>query len=261
MDVSPFQQSIATGDPGSAQDALHEALAAVRNGSREFVIAAGTLYKIGEEPEKKTRTVGHLWWKRDEEYTPIQMFGRGFGGRRWLITWPDGTAQSSSNLWHWEDNLDMPDNATLQQAPFWGNNLRMNGVENLLAPVPRHMRSVYEIAFPGGFFCILDSREDFMVRMAREREQWKNRTLLKKIWLADMRPMKRGGGDAAESRIGQFVRIKCHQAKRRMKRMVNKVICTNCYHPRQDHWEMGDDFTGPIDWGCNHTKNGKRCKC
>jgi hypothetical protein len=272
MDVSPLQQSIVTGDPGTAQDALHEALASVRTGERTYLIAAGVLYKIGPEPQPVTKTVGHLWWRRTVSYMPIVMFGRGFGGAGWMITWPDGTKQQTSNLWYWGE-VDQPDNAVLQAAPFWGNNLLMHGVEHLLQSPPAHMRAIYDRnTFPNGFFAVLDQREDPILTYRREEEAWYARPWWAKVLYADVRPLKRSyehdasGGyvTVPELRLVQFVRMYGRRLRRTLRGAVNLIVCTKCWHWRKTHWVASDPFGGDIDWGCGYHRkdaNGKHHHC
>jgi hypothetical protein len=237
INLSPEQQAIVTGDPGTAQDALHNAFAAVHLGSRDHIIAGGELYRIGPEP------------------APGQRFRLGFGGRGWIIIWPDGTEQRTRNLWHW-GRTDRPDTAVLLQEPFWGNNLRVDGREHLLQPPPKHLGATYEAAFPHrNFFGILDERESIHVRLARERAAWEH------TWRTNVfvRATRYHGGAWRH-------KVLARRLSETVRRFINeRIVCLNCGHRPSGHWKIGDDFTGPVDWGCSHShvdrKTGKTVDC
>ena len=98
---SPAQQALIVNEPAAAQDTEHEAYAAIRDGSRDFFVFDGELYRIGPEPEAGS----------------TRKWGQGFGGRRWTVVWPDHE-RVTHNLWHWGTTAHA-DTATLIQEPFW----------------------------------------------------------------------------------------------------------------------------------------------
>lgn len=238
--VSPVQQAIVTGDAGTAQDATHEAHAAIAMGERTHFIAAGRMYRIGPEP------------------APGQHFGLGFGGRAYRIIWPDGTEQRTRNLWLWGDTTRL-DSAVLMQEPFWGNNLRVPDREHLLQPPPHHLRAIYNAHFPAGFFGIIDEREAWVITAARKQSEWNARY--------DRDPLLR----LLRYRMGGWRhRVLAKRLVRTIRQLINKhIICLNCWHRPGEHWQAGsdDDLGGVIDWGCGHShrdaKTGKiiHCKC
>jgi hypothetical protein len=222
------------GDVGSLQDAAHELLFSLRsNDHKTVVLTNGAIYEIGPEPEGGRR------------------FGLGFGGQRWTVFFHDGTVVQTRNLWHagslsdYALDVRCPANAVLMQAPFWGNNLRVPGVEHLLQPAP--------VGSPNReVFGVLDTRESLTVRMEREKRAWAARPLWMKVWYADMRPLgsrENGFAPRAEARLVQVARIQSHRLSRAVRGVVNLFICTGCWHLRKRHWVAGDR-DAEYDWGC-----------
>jgi hypothetical protein len=236
--VSPQQQAIVTGELGTAQDATHDAYAAIAADERTHFIAAGSMYRIGPDP-----ALG-------------QHFGLGMGGRGYLVIWPDGTEQRTRNLWHWGDT-DRPDSAVLMQEPFWGNNLRIDDRELLLQPPPHHLRAIYDAHFPYGFYGILDDREAWQITAARKQAEWNARY--------DFDPILR----LLRYRMGGWRhRVLAKKFARAVRGFINAhIICLKCRHRPSTHWHAEDEYGGDIDWGCGHShrdpKSGKliHCRC
>jgi hypothetical protein len=215
--MAPEQQVIVVGDEGQAQDAMHGAIYAVLHGSHEYVVTAGVMYRIGPEPERG------------------QRFGLGYGGRRWYIVWPDGTKQSTRNLWDW-GNTDLADNAQLFSAPYWENGQVFDLSQDIqvrIQPPPKGNRT--------GVFCILETREATHIVLERE---WANNKRFPRCLVIN---------EYGSSRISVSYKRLAHK----FIAMINAFVCTKCKHWRKDHWTHGDHLTGPIDWGCKQ----KGCKC
>lgn len=143
------------------------------------------------------------------------------------------------------------------QAPFWGPNLRMAGVEHLLQPPP--------VGHPNtNIMCVLDTREVLTLRMAREKREWAARPLWARIWFSDTKSLRRtddGYREQPESRIRRFVRTRSYRVKRAFLALLNRFVCTKCWHLKKRHWEARME-TCPgdyevIDWICK--VHG--CKC